>query len=112
MCCVLTAVPEINKPANTPCQFLNILEPSCENCLIYKDRPQRCKDYKCAWLLGYGQEEDQPNKSGILIDGQEDILLVREGWVGAKDSPQGKKAIQRISAEIDREVTFIDFQNK
>lgn len=49
-CCngYLTAqVYEYQLGANNPCHFLDLCEKKCS---IYENRPQLCKDYKCAWL--------------------------------------------------------------
>jgi len=27
-----------------------------------------CDDYRCEWLKGYGDEEDRPDDSGVLVD--------------------------------------------
>ncbi len=64
-CCRFFPIPEIDKPPRVPCHNLE----SCGyGCKIYQKRPQQCADYQCEWLRGVGHEEDQPDKTGVLID--------------------------------------------
>lgn len=67
VCCVIGGVPEIEKPAHTPCPFIKT--DVCGSCSIF-DKPELplvCKTYRCSWLKGYGAEEDKPDKSGLLV---------------------------------------------
>lgn len=56
----------INKPVREPCPFLD-LNVSCNKCKIYERRPKTfCEDFYCSWILGFGEEEDRPDKNGVL----------------------------------------------
>ena len=44
-CCVLTEIPELNKPAGVMCQHVDI----GIGCKIYGNRPQVCKDFVCSY---------------------------------------------------------------
>ena len=35
-------------------------------CSIYDDRPACCRDYVCLWREGHFDEDDRPDKSGII----------------------------------------------
>src|SRR4051794_15963736 len=80
-CCMAASVPELGKP------FYAVCEHVCDHgCGIYEQRPQRCRDYRCAWHLGMlGPRVDRrPDQSGILIHFQEHegkwSLAVYELW--------------------------------
>ena len=77
-CCVYPRITSLDKPAFTHCSNLTLNHPpvdgelqyssGCNNCKIYEDRPSVCSGYKCLWLQGYGDEEDRPDRSLMLID--------------------------------------------
>lgn len=66
-CCVHVKVEALNKPPDTPCPHLTVLNP-CGACGIYAKRPSECKAYTCSWLDGYLPEELKPETSGILLE--------------------------------------------
>lgn len=45
-----------------PCSFL-----VSKDCTIYKDRPQTCSNYQCAWTQNLLPEDMRPDKSGVLV---------------------------------------------
>ena len=63
LCCVIGAVPELNKQAFTPCK--HIKTDKCGSCSIFNSNslPHVCRQYKCMWLKNYGTEKDRPDKS-------------------------------------------------
>jgi len=63
-CCVIPPIPSTGKPTGRPCSRLNKDQTRCSR---YKDRYRICKGFFCGWLAGYGEEEDRPDKSGIII---------------------------------------------
>lgn len=86
---------------------------SCGNCGIYKTRPQVCRDYKCAWLLGYGDNEDRPDKSGMIIDTIlkiENCFQAKPLWDNAHNSTKGKDAIKHISRDSGKPIAVAGFQ--
>ncbi len=115
-CCVWAEIKEIDKPPLTPCQHLKekaVEGETRQSCEIYETRPSACKDYFCSWLIGFGEDEDQPNKSGVLMDTQVTaehglVLFARDLWPGATDMEMGKRAIQRISEEMHLLVMVTD----
>ena len=50
-----------------PCIFL-----VSECCTIYKDRPESCKKYQCAWTQNILSEQFRPDKCGIMVSVQND----------------------------------------
>lgn len=62
-CCHNLAVAELAKPSETWCAHCT--KPGCG---IYAERPETCRGYACAWLLGFGDEVHRPDRSGIIVD--------------------------------------------
>lgn len=61
LCCILPALPSIGKLGHVPCKHL------CdEGCKIYAKRPNACAKYRCMWLDGHFDEEDRPDKVGVI----------------------------------------------
>lgn len=65
LCCVIPAIPELGKPADTPCVHL-----TASGCGIY-DRPERpevCRQFACGWLEArYGDESLRPDRVGAYV---------------------------------------------
>lgn len=40
----------------------------CNGCAIFgkPERPDVCNSYECSWLRGYGDEDDRPDKNGVM----------------------------------------------
>src|SRR4030067_3644515 len=64
-CCMVGEIPELDKPSFTLCQFAEA--DKCGSCTIYPDRPQRCKDFYCMWIQGFGGDEDRPKDNGVMF---------------------------------------------
>lgn len=100
LCCLVPAVPELQKPTNTACEFCTT------HCTIYKDRPRSCKDFDCAWLRGALDEDMRPDKSHIVIEILPDpsvvMCLVEPGYEHALDS-----LTSRLSEFTERGVTVV-----
>ncbi len=92
-CCHRLGVPEIEKPAQTLCPHLHEKGFSCT---IYAQRPHSCAVYACSWLRGMGDDEDRPDKSGVLVDRQftrfGHVLVARSLTPDADKSPKGRAA--------------------
>jgi len=84
----------------------------CGSCGIYEARPDVCKGYRCSWLDGYGDDEDRPDRSGVLIDRVLPIancLQAKPIRAGAGDSNEGNAAIERMSRSAGRPVLVARF---
>lgn len=73
VCCTVKAVSEIDKPEFTACPQLVPPEPEVNvrgGCSIYKDRPESCRNYFCAYrhgIIGDG-EMLRPDMLGVIFD--------------------------------------------
>lgn len=115
-CCTYTIVKEIKKPGLTHCPHAEISDnlknnltftgkSECGNCKIYETRPKPCKEYECAWLWGYGKDEDRPDRCGMIIDtilNIPNLLEAKALRLGAEDTKEGILAVERISRDINR----------
>lgn len=69
MCCTLLSVPEIEKPANTPCRHCNE-----KGCAIYATRPTLCRGYACGWLIS---DPDAARANGVDLRKEDDATWYR-----------------------------------
>lgn len=79
VCCVRPEVPELGKAMDTPCRHLNADVASEKGCGVFGKaaRPRVCGGFSCAWLMGLGEDDDRPDKLGVLMQ-----PTLREGsWV-------------------------------
>ena len=64
LCCNIAEVQgkDFYKPVGEDCIH------QCEGCKIFgqESRPEVCNTYQCAWLRGFGNDEDRPDKIGLL----------------------------------------------
>lgn len=69
VCCVETEITDVNlkKSCNVTCPNLD-LTLNTNKCKIYNNAPSQCKDYYCSWMMGYGNELDRPDYSGIIAN--------------------------------------------
>ena len=67
VCCDITEVvgADFIKPAKTQCPFLK--DCPTHKCAIYETRPKCCADFQCSWLRGFGDEDDRPDKNGLMV---------------------------------------------
>ena len=63
-CCFALEVKKLDKSINVWCQFCQ----PASGCRIYHQRPRECRQYKCQWLTGLGEESDRPDRSGFILD--------------------------------------------
>ena len=72
MCCKLPEIPSINKKSFSWCSNCKV----GQGCKIYDKRPKKCKDFYCAYALGFTNLK--PNKYGFFIFHIEFILTTYE----------------------------------
>jgi Fe-S-cluster containining protein len=91
---------------------------TCNNCTVYKTRPAACQGYNCAWVLGAGEEEDRPDKSGIMFDNIAPSKLIEGGllakplWLHAEREEAGSNAIENVSRSTNAPVLVLEFTEK
>jgi hypothetical protein len=88
-CCKTHLVEEISKPAGTWCSHCV----AGTGCAVYVTRPGSCREFSCQWLLGYGPEEERPDRTRIVLDyggpteDSDQILRMFEVSEGALERP-------------------------
>lgn len=113
ICCEIVEVSGRNfhKPAGTLCSY-------CKGgCTIYgqEDRPVVCGAFQCAWLRGYGSEEDRPDKSNVMVS----ISAFNGGrWIFVMETKKdaykttGKGIIKDIVSRVNLPVIVSAFESK
>jgi hypothetical protein len=93
-CCTLLPVTEINKPRNVTCEHCAV------GCSIYKDRPQSCRDFECAYLQGNNIPESlRPDKCGIMFIKKTDRIFVGFLVPGVKITEEAKGQIDSFQKQ-------------
>lgn len=107
-CCVYPMVPELKKPADTPCRFLEACGYGCQ---VYEARPKSCRNYTCAWIEGHGGQQDSPVLTGVLIDRRETrfgmALVARPLHPGAGKTKEALSAMRRMSRDLGMVVLVV-----
>ena len=101
LCCKLLHIPEFDAPAGTWCSQCN----PKKGCTIYGDHPEKCKTFKCLWLLDLGLDVDRPDKSKIVMkfvnahqDGVTQLqIYVDKGYPDAWQIPYVKAMIDKLT---------------
>lgn len=60
-CCFTHGVTEIKKQPRKDCSHC-----TSDGCGIYKDRPEACQKFRCAWLMGIGEDIERPDLIGAV----------------------------------------------
>ncbi len=100
-CCTYFSIAALNKPPLVPCSRLK--DKLCDdgkNCTTYSDRPMPACSYTCMWRYGYGEDEDRPDLSGIMVDNAipiDNALRAIPLADGGQDTPEARQAVDRIS---------------
>lgn len=62
-CCHTFQIKAVQKPPDCDCEH----QVRGTGCRVYENRPEECSSYACLWLIGWGTEEDRPDRSGVLL---------------------------------------------
>ncbi|MEM9418559.1 MAG: hypothetical protein AAGA25_05810 [Planctomycetota bacterium] len=90
-------IEELAKPAFTACPH------ECgSGCNAYASRPTSCRDFRCLWLDGHLEEEDRPDKLGVIFTTTHDEQvgvhpLLVEAQPRGIDRPAVQDAIARLT---------------
>lgn len=99
-CCEVQAVQELGKPYSTKCQY------QCgSGCQIYAHRPKSCQEYACLWRIGYGSDDDRPDKLGVIFGLNGDSITDEGAWVDLYETRSGvvvKEKDGGVSINVDR----------
>lgn len=108
VCCHVAEVKEgiVQKPACQNCPFQD------RGCKLFgqPQRPQVCQDFQCSWLRGYGDKNDRPDKSGVMVS----VNHFNGGtWIMVMDLVQnahrttGKSIIKDIAQKVGLPVIIV-----
>jgi len=84
LCCFAPSIPSIGSGS----------------CGIYEEeRPPACSNYKCLWILGLLEEEDRPDRIGVIFESPDSIRkttnVTRARLVNATN--RGRLVVKAIS---------------
>lgn len=85
------------------------------SCGVQDRKPRVCVDYACLWRLGFGAEQDRPDKSLMLIDTIRSIEGACEARPLAPGHEQTEEAlgtVLRISRDTGRVALMTDFYER
>jgi hypothetical protein len=66
-CCVWLGIEELKKYTGEKCKHLRGLSYTDKRCSIQSSKPVACSTYNCMWKSGWGLDDWQPKRCGILI---------------------------------------------
>jgi len=70
MCCFVFEVPAVPTRDYEWCQHCAV----GVGCGIYQDRPRDCASFYCLWRMGFGADEDRPDRHGVVMDLQSKLV--------------------------------------
>jgi hypothetical protein len=97
-CCHVFAVKAVASPQYTWCR-------ECEvgvGCRIYDARPEECRGFYCLWRMGFGTEDDRPDRRGVVLDLQVEAgeALVIRVWRPRHPQERQRRSARRMQREI------------
>lgn len=91
-----------------PCVFL--VEKICS---VYKDRPNTCKNYQCAWSQSLFDEDLRPDRCGVLISVENNLNTKKQFFkvVQIKEdvSFEVMRRIEKRANELGGEIKFLEY---
>ncbi len=96
-CCHSLVIEELAKPAFSRCAH-----DGGGSCATYATRPQSCRDFRCLWLDGHLEEQDRPDRLGVIFTTTHDEQvgvhpLIVEARPNGADAQAVRDAIQRLT---------------
>lgn len=108
-CCFTFANHELEKPEYKWCQH------ACEGgCAIYGKHPMECRGFFCTWLQGFANEEDRPDKVGVVFDIEPCAHLMMSRYL---DQRLDNRVMSRVTqlregaARVGRAKELVDFMS-
>lgn len=107
-CCeaigVYFAKDDFEKPPFQRCEH------QCEaGCAIYENRPRPCRVFNCTWILGWGREQDRPDKLGLVIEQRDELIIVSEGRPNAHKEKRAEKVLRKFAKDRTRPTVLIPY---
>lgn len=100
---MLPEIPSMGKPVDTWCDHA---DPTSDHrgCTDYENRPAGCRAFSCGWLRGMGDEEDRPDKLGVMFqpvthDELGEALAFVEAEPGALSKPRAQWYLSQAFAQ-------------
>jgi len=119
-CCEVLKIEELKSSNYDKCKYA-----SCNGCSIYEKRPLPCVSYKCMWLTGLGEENQRPDKLGLIFDHNDDkfskkfrsiakfdLMIARETFLGASQTKRGRKFLTSLKKKCPIYLFRADGTNK
>lgn len=118
-CCYVIEVKELGKGFRKQCR--HVVEG--HGCGIWGGpggpggQPVVCARYRCAWAMGFGAEEDRPDKSGVLIDFRVPSIIDLEATPalyaigvqeGSEETPEARQAMSNVARDSGHPVNLAD----
>lgn len=104
-CCEVIGIYPDNdrsKPPTSPA--FEKCEHQCEDgCAIYSRRPTPCFVYRCMWHLGWGSDDDRPDKLGLILEAHPDakhIVAIVETRSDAHKEERATIRLLQIRAQV------------
>jgi hypothetical protein len=100
------AVEPLGKACGTKCDLLT--EAGCSIHAMREKEPNysQCIAFKCMWLEGWSDEEDRPDKTGVVFVRKDDpnspgrpLIHALEARIGAATAPRTKFLIRQVHAQ-------------
>lgn len=107
-CCYVIAVEQLDKPFRCDCPH------AADGCALWSGpggpggQPDVCASYRCAWAMGFGSEEDRPDKSGVLVDFRVDDVNNTQAVpalyaIGVNEGDERKQTARDAMTRISRD---------
>lgn len=96
LCCKTHGIAELKKPEHQWCDHANV----GRGCAIYGVRPNECRRFNCAWIDGQLEEDDNPERLGVVFSSTicetgQPLFVASESYSGRL---QGRRAQEIVQA--------------
>lgn len=115
-CCIITEInsEKFYKAPNIPCKYLN---KECCGCSVFNkiEKPINCSVFDCAWLKGFGDINDRPDLSDVMLsidnfNGGTWIFVIETKKNAYLNS--GKNIIIDVANNFNFPVIVVDYDSK